>query len=102
MSDVNAALVTLVREYRGLNQTEVAERAGFSQAYVSKVESRVLRPTDEAVAKLAEVLDWPAAFFYRTDRVYGFGTACMYHRKRASLSVHALRTVQAKVNIIRM
>ena len=102
MPEVNAALVTLVREYRELNQTEVAERAGFSQAYVSKVESGVLQPTDESIARLADVLDWPIDFFYRTDRVYGFGTACMYHRKRASLSVHALRTVQAKINVVRM
>ncbi len=102
MSELNTALLTLVREYRGLNQTEVAERAGFSQAYVSKVESGVLDPTEESVTKLADVLEWPVAFFFRTDRVYGFGTACMYHRKGANLSVHALRTVQAKVNVVRM
>jgi Zn-dependent peptidase ImmA (M78 family)/transcriptional regulator with XRE-family HTH domain len=102
MAFFNPALLTLVREYRGLSQSQLAERAGFSQGYISKVESRSLEPSDVAVARLAETLDWPPAFFERGDRVYGFGTACMYHRKRAALTVHALREVQAKVNVVRL
>lgn len=102
MGEVNAALLTLIREYRGYSQEELARRAGFTQGYVSKVEHEITVPTDDALARLAETLQWPASFFTRTDRVYGFGTACMYHRKRASLSVGTLRSVQAMVNVVRM
>ena len=102
MAQPNAALFTLVREYRGLTQGDLAEAAGLSQGYVSKVEHEQLVPTDEAVEKMASVLRWPSAFFYRTDQVYGFGTACMFHRKQASLPVHTLRSVQARVNVLRI
>lgn len=98
----NPTLLTLVRDYRGLSQADLADRSGLSQGYVSKVENRLLEPSDEAVDKLAETLGWPASFFERGDTVYGFATACMYHRKRAALSVHALRQVQAQVNVLRI
>jgi Zn-dependent peptidase ImmA (M78 family)/transcriptional regulator with XRE-family HTH domain len=98
----NPTLLTLAREYRGLSQADLAAQSGLSQGYVSKVENRVLEPSDDAVAKLAHTLNWPVSFFQRGDRVYGFATACMYHRKRAALSVHALRQVQAQVNVLRM
>ncbi len=102
MASVNPALLSLVREYRRLTQEQLAERLGFTQGYLSKVENRLVEPSDEAVERIARSLDWPVAFFYRSDRVYGFGTACMYHRKRASLPVHALRSVQATINVIRI
>lgn len=102
MAQPNAALITLIREYRGLTQGELAKSAGVSQGYVSKVEHEQLVPSDEAVGKIADVLEWPAPFFFRTDQVYGFGTACMFHRKQASLPVHTLRSVQARVNVLRM
>jgi Zn-dependent peptidase ImmA (M78 family) len=102
MGEVNPALLTLIREYRGWSQEELAERSGFTQGYLSKVEHHITVPSDEALEKLADTLEWPAAFFTRTDRVYGFGTACIYHRKRASLSVAVLRSVQAMVNVVRI
>ena len=98
----NPTLLTLVREYRGLSQADLAEHSGLSQGYLSKIENRLLEPSDDAVEKLAETLGWPASFFARGDTVYGFATACMYHRKRAALSVHALRQVQAQVNVLRI
>jgi Zn-dependent peptidase ImmA (M78 family)/transcriptional regulator with XRE-family HTH domain len=98
----NSTLLTLAREYRGLSQADLAEQSGLSQGYISKVENRVLEPSEEAIDRLATTLDWPPSFFARGDRVYGFATACMYHRKRAALPVHALRQVQAQVNVLRM
>lgn len=102
MPQPNAALLTLIREYRGLTQGELAKAAGLSQGFVSKVEHEQLVPSDDAVGRMASVLDWPTPFFFRTDQVYGFGTACMFHRKQASLPVHTLRSVQAKVNVLRI
>lgn len=98
----NASLITLIREYRGLTQGDLANAAGLSQGYVSKVEHEQLIPSDDAIDRMARVLEWPVSFFFRTDRVYGFGTACMFHRKRASLTVHTLRSVQARVNVLRI
>ena len=102
MGQPNASLITLIREYRGLTQADLANGAGLSQGYLSKVEHEQLTPSDDAIERIASALDWPAPFFFRTDRVYGFGTACMFHRKQASLSVHMLRSVQAKVNVLRI
>ena len=102
MARPNASLFTLIREYRGLTQGELANAAGLSQGYVSKVEHEQLVPGNDAVEKIAAALEWPISFFFRTDQVYGFGTACMFHRKQASLPVHTLRTVQAQVNVLRI
>lgn len=102
MGEPNASLITLIREYRGLTQGDLAKGAGLSQGYVSKVEHEQLTPSDDAIERMATALDWPVPFFFRTDRVYGFGTACMFHRKQASLPVHTLRSVQAKVNVLRI
>lgn len=45
------------REYRGLTQAEVAEKAGISQAALSQLESPKARPRKATLEKLAHALD---------------------------------------------
>lgn len=98
----NPAMLVLVREYLGKTQAQVAAAAGVTQGYISKSENGLIFPANEVISRIAVALNWPAEFFYRTDRVYGFGTSCMYHRKQASLKVSVLTTAQATANILRM
>ena len=103
MAEANPELLTLVREYRGLTQSTLAERAGLTQGYVSKFEHGLIdAPTRESIAKLARALDWPEDFFLRPERRYGFGTTCLFHRKRASLQPTQLRKIEATVNVVRL
>ena len=47
----------LLRKQRGLTQRELAEKAGTTQAVVSRLENVSVRPSLENVVKLAEALD---------------------------------------------
>src|SRR5581483_2673581 len=102
MAGPNPAMLTLVREYRGLTQSELAARAGLTQGYISKAEHGIFEPPRDTVERIADALGWPVDFFYRTDQVYGFGSTCLYHRKQSSLPVGTLRSVQAAANILRI
>jgi Zn-dependent peptidase ImmA (M78 family)/DNA-binding XRE family transcriptional regulator len=101
-ADINPAMLILAREYAGLTQKELAERAGISQSKVSKYESGILRVSDGDLAEISRVVDFPRSFFEQTDKVYGFGSACFYHRKRQAMPVNELRIIHAKSNILRM
>ena len=98
---VNPEMVVLAREARALTQSELASRIGCSQAKLSKYESGLLVVSDEDRVALARELEFPEAFFFQTDRVYGFGSPCFYHRKRTRMPVADLRRIQARLNIFR-
>ena len=46
-----------IREWRGLSQEELAEKAGTSKAYISQIETRHRRPGRKLLFRLAEALD---------------------------------------------
>jgi DNA-binding Xre family transcriptional regulator len=54
-----ASLLTAVRKWRGLKQTELAERAGISQGFLSDLESGRRRGAAETLQALAEALNVP-------------------------------------------
>ena len=45
--------------------------------------------------------EFPVAFFSQTDKVYGFGSPCFYHRKRTRMPVAELKKIQLRLNIFR-
>lgn len=47
----------LLRKKRGLTQSELAEKAGTTQAVVSRLENVSVRPSLETIVKIAEALD---------------------------------------------
>lgn len=97
-----AEMITLARESRGYTQKELAERANVSQANVSKWESGLLALSGEMLERVSLILGYPPAFFFQTDSIYGYGSSCLYNRKRQSLPVHDLRRVIAQLNVSRM
>lgn len=99
---VNPDLLVLARESRGLTQIGLAERLGITQSKVSKMEAGLLLPCRQDLVQLAQALDYPPHFFEWPDRVYGFATHEMFHRKRQKLSVRTLAKVHAEMNIRRM
>jgi Zn-dependent peptidase ImmA (M78 family)/DNA-binding XRE family transcriptional regulator len=99
--DVNPDMIVVAREARGLTQSALADRIGVSQGTISKYESGLRRVSDEDAAAIAKELRFPLRFFAQTDRVYGFGSTCFYHRKRQRMPVGQLRRLQAQLNIFR-
>jgi DNA-binding XRE family transcriptional regulator len=51
--------VKLWRDYRGLTQQELADRAGISKPYLSQIESGKRQGTVETLAAIARALDVP-------------------------------------------
>lgn len=101
MNKVNPEMITVAREARGITQSQLAERMGIQQATVSKYESGLLGISDEHLVLVVKELDFPESFFLQTDSVFGFGSACFYHRKRTRMPVGDLRQLQARLNIFR-
>lgn len=63
----NPSRLVLARKRRGLSQTALAATSGLSLRSVNYYESGEVEPSDDAVNTLAEVLKFPAAFFFGSD-----------------------------------
>lgn len=101
MTDFNADMLKLARDIRELTQADLARDTGYTQALISKLENGILaQPTDEVLAKLSEVLKFPAPFFSQVDRAEGFPH--FHFRKRAKLGAKPLAHINAVINLRRM
>lgn len=100
--EVNPEMLVLARECLGLGQKELSEKIGISQSKLSKYENGLLQVSREDLVALSNVLGFPISFFAQTDRVFGFGSACFYHRKRQAMPANELRAIHAKLNLVRM
>lgn len=99
---VNPEMLTLARETRGLTQVDLAEVTSISQSTISKYEGKVLAVSEEHLFRIASALDYPITFFLQTDKLYGFGSHCTYHRKRVTMPVQELKILLAKLNRLRI
>ncbi|MEK6334013.1 MAG: XRE family transcriptional regulator [Acidobacteriota bacterium] len=99
---VNPEMLVLARESRGLRQSELATRLSITQGKLSKLESGLLQVSDDFLDNLVAEVHYPHEFFQQTDRVYGYGTTCIYHRKRQSLPLLELRRLIAELNVKRI
>lgn len=98
----NPEMLTLAREARGMLQRELASASGLSQPYLSQILNGQVPFTEPLVEKFSKILDFPESFFYLTEPIYGYGSSCLYHRKRASLTMTDYRRLLAHLNIVRI
>lgn len=101
-AQLNPSMLILARESRGLTVTELARRVEVTPGYVSKVENGIVTPSQNHMEALARALHYPLAFLTRQDRIVGFDSPCLYHRKRKTLPVKALRLVEAQMHVMRL
>lgn len=94
----NNEMLILARESRGISQTELAERAGVTQASVSKFESGIIEIPDERVEAFSKVLSYPIEFFYQEGHKHGFASPHLYFRKR-EMPMKQLRAIEAITNV---
>lgn len=99
---VNPEMLTLAREARGYTQGKLAQESGISQANISKYESGLLRISESHLQRIAAALRYPLDLFYLSERRYGFGSSCTYHRKRQTMPVHELKTLLGRLNLRRI
>ena len=63
----NPRRITLARKRRGINQSELAKLMGLHRRSVCGFESGEYQPSDENLARLADVLVFPTDFFFGED-----------------------------------
>lgn len=100
---LNARLVILARQARGISQEDLAQSVGINQGFLSKVENGLKEPSEDVVNKIAGVLKFPLTFFYQQDEIYGLPVSVHpSHRKKSSVSMKGLDMVHAELNITLM
>ena len=99
MRQVRGEMIQLARESRGLTQSQLAKNTSISQASISKFERDEQDVTDEALARIAKVLDYPPSFFAKDIVLRGLGVSGVFHRKRLSISIQVLKRIQADFSI---
>lgn len=95
----NGDMLELARGARELTQAEAARASGITQAMFSKIENRLVEPSQEVVAAIAAALDYPVEFFYQNERAFAFPH--FHHRKRSKLNARPLAKIHALINIQR-
>lgn len=99
---MNPRMLTVLRESRGLTQSQLAKKTGIPQPTISKVENGTSELDDARLATIADELGYPRHTFSWPDEIFGFGSAPFHHRKQQSLGQTALRRIHADINLIRM
>lgn len=100
---INGQMVTLAREFRELTQQALATQAGTGQSTVAKVEAGLKSDVEEALlARFADVLGFPEAFFQQNEELLSFGSSAYFYRKRASLTAADRKRIHSMVNLMRI
>lgn len=96
---INTAMVILARESRGLLQIDLARALDVTQGCVSKLEMGLLAISEEMLANIARILNYPKPFFYQQDSLMGVGITEVLHKKRRDMPRKILSRVYAQVQI---
>lgn len=99
---INPEMLVLARESRGMTQSELSKITEINQSTLSKYENGMLEVSPDVLTIISDALNYPESMFTRSQSILGFGSACMYHRKRQTLSVSHLKRIQAKINLMRI
>jgi Zn-dependent peptidase ImmA (M78 family)/transcriptional regulator with XRE-family HTH domain len=98
----NPEMLVLAREVRARSQEELADESGVSQSKISKIEARMLVPSDDDIARFAKALRFPESFFNRSGGRNAPGSSCIFHRKKQSLPAKDLRRLHAHLDLLRI
>lgn len=99
MSKQNPKMIELARLSRGYTQKDLADLLpNLNQPNLSKVEKGLLIASDETLAKIAEVLNYPISFFYQQELQTPFSN--IYFRKRATVPQKSLDIIFSQLRII--
>ena len=95
VADFNPEMLALARRTREMTQTRVAELSSLSPTSVSRYETGTLLVASDALARIANALDYPMKFFCRKPTLIGAVGGAVFHRKQQSLPVRKLYQAHA-------
>lgn len=94
---INPAMISMARESRGFNQTELANKMDVSVSTASRLEFGNIN-AEEYLDLLSDVLNYPKSFFSQN---FSIQPPNVHYRKRLTLSPKTLRKADAQMNIYR-
>lgn len=94
---INHKMVEIARISRGYNQSELAEKIGVEQGTLSKIETGLLKPKEDIIDKLCNVLEYPVSFF--AENVIVLSPLITHYRKRKSLTNTKLDLIEYNIYI---
>lgn len=96
-------MLVLAREYRGVTQEELANKANVAQSTIAKIENGIKNDIDEdKVDLISRELNFPNDFFYQQEDVLSFGSSAYFYRKKATMSASERKKIHSIVNILRI
>jgi len=96
-------MVTLVREAKGWSQRDLAEHAGLSQGFLSKVESGLLDLSGAHLTAVAAALDARPELLIDDTPIRGLEVTCLHHRRRHSkMTATTKRKIEAVTHLTRV
>jgi Zn-dependent peptidase ImmA (M78 family)/transcriptional regulator with XRE-family HTH domain len=98
----NREMLTLARESRGWNQSELAHQLGIAQATISKIENGLRDPTDEQIRRFASFLGYKQEFFFLKEQIKNFTSGCTYRRARQRTPESRMRHLLGIINVRRI
>jgi Zn-dependent peptidase ImmA (M78 family)/transcriptional regulator with XRE-family HTH domain len=100
---INGSMVTLARDYREMNQADLALALSCSQSSIAKIEAGIKKDIDEGLLNdFSNALSFPKEFFQQDDELLGFGSSSFFYRKKATLAATDRRRVHSVVNLQRI
>lgn len=102
MPAADPVMLQTARQARGLTQSELARKAGLTQAFLSKAEAGNTELDGERLDRVAAALRQPPALLCLQADEHSLVSSCAFHRKRGSLPVSKVRQVHACLDIARV
>lgn len=89
------------RRARGLTQADLADRAGLTQAALSRYENDLREPEIDALQRVADVLGVTVPFLTQAGRARGGMAMDAHMRRRATAPPGTWRQLEARLNVYR-
>ena len=89
------------RRARGLTQADLAERAGITQAALSRYENGLREPEIDALQRVADVLGVTVLFLKQAGRARGGMAMDAHMRRQATAPPGTWRQLEARLNVYR-
>ncbi|MBI2234663.1 MAG: ImmA/IrrE family metallo-endopeptidase [Micavibrio aeruginosavorus] len=97
--DFNPDMMVLARSLKEMTQADLATATGKTQAYVSKIERRVLPPSADFIQEIIEKLEFPRSFFFQPVHLTGLPASVHPMYRKQTTKAKVLERVNAEMNI---
>lgn len=78
--------ITEAREARALSMEDLADSIGVTRQSVSKYERGIIGPSPEMLQAISYSLEFPAEFFYKTERETSARSSALFFRSKSNIS----------------